>query len=276
MKGWIGAVADPLRSFYVMDEPGLRKALADIPLGGIRYFDRTGSTNEVALAWASEGAPDLALVYAEEQTAGRGRAGRTWFSRRGAALAFSLVLRPTTMEQTFMARFTALGALASVEALAGWHLPAEIKWPNDVLIHQRKACGVLAEASWQGKTAQAMVLGIGINVRPEAVPPPEGLNFPATCLEAEAGKAIERLPLMRAILLGMLRWRPRLGSASFLQAWEGCLAFRGQQVEVRSEGRLEQIGRLEGLDPDGSLRLRSGEGTPITVQLGEVHLRPVI
>ena len=112
--------------------------------------------------------------------------------------------------------------------------------------------------------------------RPEAVPPPEGLNFPATSLEAEAGKAIERLPLIRAILLGLLRWRPSLAATSFFQAWEGCLAFRGQQVEVRLEGRPEQIGRLEGLDPDGSLRLRSPEGTPITIQLGEVHLRPVV
>ncbi|MGD0610727.1 MAG: biotin--[acetyl-CoA-carboxylase] ligase [Anaerolineales bacterium] len=259
-----------------MDEPSLREALAGIPLGAIRYFNRIGSTNEVALAWAGEGAPDLALVYAEEQTAGRGRAGRTWFSPRGAALALSLVLRPTPAEQGFVARYTALGALAAAEALVGLHLPAEIKWPNDVLIHQRKVCGVLAEAIWQGKVAESVVLGIGVNVRPEAVPPPEGLNFPATSLEAEAGTVIERLPLIRAILLGLLRWRPQLGTTSFLQAWEGRLAFRGQQVQVRLEGRPEQIGRLEGLDPDGSLRLRSPEGTSVSIQLGEVHLRPVV
>lgn len=266
----------PLRSFVFMDELSLRDALAGLPLGGIRYLDRIGSTNAVALTWVSADAPDLALVYAEEQTAGRGRAGRTWFSQRGAALAFSLILRPASAEQLIMARFTALGALATVEALAGLHLPAEIKWPNDVLIHQRKVCGVLAEAVWQGKTAEGVVLGIGINVRPEAVPLPGRLNFPATSLETEAGKTIERLPLIRAILLGLLRWRPLLGTDSFIQAWEGCLAFRGQQVEVHLEGWPDQTGRLEGLDPDGSLRLRSPGGAPITIQLGEVHLRPVV
>jgi len=228
------------------------------------------------MAWVGEGGVDLALVVAEEQTAGRGRGGRTWFSRRGAALAFSLVLRPEPAEQEFVARFTALGALGCAEALEGLPLPAEIKWPNDVLIRQRKVCGILAEAVWQGKTAQGVVLGIGVNVRPEAVPPPEGLNFPATSLEAEAGRVIERLPLMRAILLGILHWRPRLGTSSLLQAWEELLAFRGQPVEVHSEGRPAQTGRLEGLDPDGSLRLRSPEGAAVSVQLGEVHLRPVV
>lgn len=259
-----------------MDETSLRKALADIPLGGIRYLDRIGSTNEAALAWMAEGAPDLALVYTEEQTAGRGRAGRTWFSPRGAALAFSLVLRPTPAEQAFMARFTALGAIASAEAVEGLDLPVEIKWPNDVLIHQRKVCGVLAEAVWQGKTTDGVVLGVGINVRRGAVPPPEGLNFPATSLEAEAGKAIERIALLHAILLGLLRWRPQLGTVPFIQAWEGRLAFRDSQVEVRLEGRPEQIGRLEGLDPDGSLRLRMQDGAVVSIQLGDVHLRPVL
>ena len=77
-----------------MDERTLRKALSNIPLGGLRYFEQTGSTNDVALAWAAAGAPDLALVVAEEQTAGRGRGSHSWFTPPGAALAFSLVIRP--------------------------------------------------------------------------------------------------------------------------------------------------------------------------------------
>jgi BirA family biotin operon repressor/biotin-[acetyl-CoA-carboxylase] ligase len=238
----------------------------------MRYFDRIGSTNEVALAWARQEAPDLALVYTEEQTSGRGRAGRSWYSRRGAALTFSLVLRPAPLERWLLSRLTALGALAVVEALARLHLEGEIKWPNDVLIHGRKVCGILVESIFQGNVLEGVVLGLGVNVQAESVPPPEGLNFPATCLEREAGVTIERLPLIRAILQGLLRWRPQLAQAEFLQAWEGCLAFRGQKVEVRQEGQPVQQGLMEGLDPDGSLRLRLGMGVTASIQFGDVHL----
>ena len=77
-----------------MDEQSLQKALTNIPLGGLRYYEQTGSTNDIALAWAAAGVPDLALVLAEQQTAGRGRGSHSWFTPPGAALAFSLVLRP--------------------------------------------------------------------------------------------------------------------------------------------------------------------------------------
>src|SRR5512136_691257 len=100
-----------------MDERTLRKTLSNISLGGLRYFEQTGSTNDMALAWAAEGAPDLALVYAEQQTAGRGRGGRRWFTPPGSALAFSLILRPTPPEHQFPARFSALGALAVCDVL---------------------------------------------------------------------------------------------------------------------------------------------------------------
>src|SRR5512136_580176 len=101
-----------------MDERTLRKTLSNIPLGGLRYFEQTGSTNDMALAWAADGAPDLAMVYAEQQTAGRGRGSRRWFTPAGAALAFSLIIRPYPVEEQSIPLFSALGALAVCEALA--------------------------------------------------------------------------------------------------------------------------------------------------------------
>ena len=83
-----------------MQEWEITAALADLPLGGLRFFETTGSTNEDALEWAASGARDLSLVVADEQTAGRGRAGRKWHTPRGAALALSLILRPTAIERT--------------------------------------------------------------------------------------------------------------------------------------------------------------------------------
>ena len=110
-----------------MDEATLRKALADLPLGGVRFFDQSGSTNDVALAWAATDAPDSVLVYAEEQTAGRGRGSRKWFTPPGAALAFSLVFRPLPGEQQAIQLFSALGALAVSEVLERQGLHPEIK-----------------------------------------------------------------------------------------------------------------------------------------------------
>ncbi|MCX6034875.1 MAG: biotin--[acetyl-CoA-carboxylase] ligase [Chloroflexi bacterium] len=245
-----------------MNERTLRKTLSDIPLGGLRTFEQAGSTNDVALAWAADGAPD--------------RGGRRWFTPPGTALAFSLVLRPLPGEEQSIPLFSGLGAMAVCEALGMRGLHPEIKWPNDVLLDHRKVCGVLAEAVWMGEKVDTIVLGIGINVKPEAVPPSDQLNFPATCLETEMGESVDRLTLLRDVLQALLYWRRLLTKDVFPNAWENYLAFRGEQVEIRAEGVPGRTGQLEGLERDGSLRLRSQDGQVFTVQFGEMHLRPVL
>jgi BirA family biotin operon repressor/biotin-[acetyl-CoA-carboxylase] ligase len=259
-----------------MNERELRRTLLDLPLGGIRYYDQIGSTNDVALAWAAEGAADLALVVADEQTAGRGRFGRKWVTPPGTALAFSLVLRPAAEEAESVVLFSALGALAIASTLEEkYGLAPEIKWPNDVLVRGRKVSGILAETVWLGSRTESVVLGIGLNVLAEAVPAVESLNFPAISLETATGQSIDRLPLLHDILAALIAWRPRLGSGEFIQAWEDRLAFRGERVQVWAENRLVGAGQVEGLDRDGGLRLRSPEGEVFSVRFGEVHLRPV-
>jgi BirA family biotin operon repressor/biotin-[acetyl-CoA-carboxylase] ligase len=270
--------------FLIMDKRTLRRALSNVPLGGLHYFEQTSSTNDMALAWAAAGAPDLALVYAEEQTAGRGRGSRSWFTPPNAALAFSLVLRPLPGEQQSIPLFSALGALAVSEVLAAQGLHPKIKWPNDVLLNRRKVCGVLAESIWTGDKVDSIVLGIGVNIKPESVPPADQLNFPATCLETEAtlqdpqdiNRAFDRLALLRQILQAIFKWRDLLETDIFINAWESHLAFCGEQVEIWREGQDVLLGQLDGLERDGSLRLCSPQGGVFTIQFGEVHLRPVV
>ena len=258
-----------------MDEKSLRKALSGLPLKGVRFYGQIGSTNDVALAWASDGAADLCLICADEQTTGRGRMGRSWFTPPGAALAFSLILRPDENERRRIGWFSGLGALALVGVLKKRGIPAQIKWPNDVLINERKMAGILVESVWTGADVDSVVLGMGINVTAEAIPPAAELTFPATSIESETGAPVERLQLLHDVLAELIDLRRQMASGEFLFAWEQALAFRGQTVRVQLNDTEEVIGQVAGLDPDGSLKLRLPGGETRGIRFGDVHLRPL-
>lgn len=248
--------------------------LNSLPLGAWQYLQETGSTNDVALAWAIAGCPDLSLVVADSQTAGRGRLQRRWLTNPHSALAFSLVVHPTLAERPLVNWFAPLGGLAVSEALIQLGLAAQIKWPNDVLVNGRKLCGILAETVWAESTLQAVVLGIGINIAPSSVPPDDQLQFPATCVEAETGSPIPRWALLRSVLQGIMDWRVRMSDAAFLATWQQRLAFKGQWVCVTPAGREGLEGQVSGIDPSGALVLLDHNGTRHIIEAGDVHLRP--
>jgi len=258
-----------------MNETQLHRQLSSVPLGALRYYDTIGSTNDEALAWALQGAPDFSLVIADEQSKGRGRMDRKWFTPPHAALAISLILRPTSSERAHPARTTGLLALSLADSLRKLGLAPQIKWPNDVLINESKVAGILVETTWMGEELDALVIGMGVNVLNASVPPPDRVFFPASSIETELGHPVERIDLLRDILVNVLAWRPKLGTDDFLTAWDASLAFRGQQVQVQGGSEKPVIGELLGLNPDGSLRLRDERGKSVTVQFGEVHLRQV-
>lgn len=264
-----------------MDQRILAERLSGLPLADIRYFESLGSTNDTAAVWALQGAADVSLVIADQQTKGRGRAGRQWFTYPGSALAFSLVLRPSSQEYQGRAglipRFTGLGALAVSQALqTQFGLQAEIKWPNDVLVRDQKLCGVLAEAHWVGDRLAVVILGIGINVAAQAIPPKESLHFPATSLETELGFEVDRITILRAVLGEITRWRAGLMDEEFLLSWEANLAYQGDWVQLVSpapvEGRDSVLvaGQIIGLAPDGALRLRTRSGEELAFRSGEI------
>lgn len=279
-----------------MDQRTFDDLLSDLPLGPVRYYSTVGSTNDLAIRWAAAGAPDLSLIAADEQTAGRGRLDRHWYTPAGAGLALSLVLRPENLpagiaaqhdqgtSHAALSRLTALGALAVCETINQAlppMLPAQIKWPNDVVATRRKLAGVLVDLQWSGSQLKAAIIGIGINITPQSVPPPDKLNFPATCLEDVVGNAVDRWVLLRNLLANFLHWKEQLTSDDFMHAWLGRLAFRGEWVMVLKETRADedtlpvQEGQVAGLNPDGSLRLRLHSGEIIPVHFGEIRLRQV-
>jgi BirA family biotin operon repressor/biotin-[acetyl-CoA-carboxylase] ligase len=248
--------------------------LAGLPLGAWRWLQSAGSTNDIAREWAAEGAPDLALVAADEQTAGRGRMQRRWVTNPGTALAFSLVLRPNPKDVSRLAHFVALGGLAAYQAFAeDYGAAAQIKWPNDVLLGRRKAVGILVESTWQGNDLQAVVIGMGVNVLKGSVPPPEDVLFPATSLEDALGRPVDRFEVLRSILRRMVEWRTNMGTPAFLQAWQDHLAFRGEMVTVTGTGEPARTGTLLGIDPQGNLRISNENGVELSIEFGDVHLR---
>jgi len=253
----------------------LKKSLSRLPLGDIRYFDTIGSTNDEALAWAADDTPDLSVVIADEQTAGRGRLDRKWITPKDTALALSIVLRTTAEERPHLSRIVGLAALAVALPLRDRGLDAQIKWPNDVLIRGRKVCGILEEAVWSGEDIDCVVIGIGVNVLNGSVPPADMLNFPATSLEEVAGQAPDRAELLYDILASLIELRSALGSDEFIKRWESLLAMRGETVQVESEKTPAVSGQISGLDSDGSLMLRKEHGESVTVRFGDVRLRPL-
>ncbi len=257
-----------------MNERDLQKTLSDLPIGGLRYFDTLGSTNDEALAWATEGAPDLSLVVADEQTAGRGRFGRKWYTPAGAALAFSIILRPSAGDRPYLSRSVGLAALAVARAINKYSTGAQIKWPNDVLVLGRKIAGILVEAVWTGEEVDCQVIGVGVNLLKEAAPHQLVMHFPATSLEAAGATVSEREHILHDILSELIALRPKLGSDEFLKEWESSLAYRGEQVNIQPLEGSTVSGQLLGLETNGSLRLRDEHGNPITIQFGDVSLRP--
>jgi BirA family biotin operon repressor/biotin-[acetyl-CoA-carboxylase] ligase len=257
-----------------MNQNELRKVLSKLPLREVRYFDSIGSTNNEALAWAASGAQDLSLVIADEQTAGRGRLDRKWFTPKGTALAFSLILRPTPQEKPHLTRIVGLAALAIADALRTRGLVSQIKWPNDVLLNGQKVAGVLVESVWSGEEIDCLVVGIGINVLKDAVPAPDLLRFPATSLEESLGSLVERERILHDVLAGIVAMRPHLGTDSFLASWEKALAFRGEQVQVEDGNGAVITGKLLGMEADGSLKVVVEDGKSTAVRFGDVSLRP--
>jgi len=248
----------------------LQSRLSHLPVTGIMYHEITGSTNDDALHWLDQGAEDNSLVVADEQTSGRGRMQRKWITRKDAALAFSLIFRPS--KQQNLSLYAPLGALGVCVALEQQgNIQPQIKWPNDVLNQRRKISGILAEAVWQDDTLKGVVLGIGINVASTAVHLEDGFLFPADSLQNSLGKEIDRMDLLVEVLRSIFFWRQKLDSPEFIQEWNNRLAFRGEKVRINRPGQDPLIGEVLRIAPDGVLWIRQENGREIPVLAGDVE-----
>jgi len=227
------------------------------------------STNDVAKLKAREGAPEGSVVLAEEQTAGRGRIKRAWLSPRGS-VALSIVLRPGSDELSSLIMVASLATVHCIEKVSG--LKAQIKWPNDVLIGDKKVCGILIESDVKGNTVDYAVIGIGINVNIKLSSFPE-ITPTATSLSHELGRDVSRLDIIRCLLVETERLYLALPSGeSVYQEWRDRLVTLGKKVQV-SSGEATYQGIAESVASDGSLLLRQPDGSLTKIVAGDVTLR---
>ncbi len=232
--------------------------------GEVRWLSEIDSTNRYLTDEARAGAATGLVVVADHQTAGRGRLGRTWVAPPGASLLVSLLLRPTVARDRrhLIVMAAGLAMAEAVETETG--VVAGLKWPNDLLVGERKLAGILAEAA-----GDALVVGIGVNIEWHEVP--AELAAIATACNLEGGRPTTRAAVLHAFLG---RYSARLEDLDGSRAaYEARLLTLGRRVRVeQANGVL--TGMAIGVDPDGRLRLRRDDETEVAVAVGDVvHVR---
>lgn len=253
----------------------IEKALTTKRLGRpVLYFARVGSTNDVVHAQAATAAEGL-LVVADEQTAGRGRLARSWWSPPAANLLMSLLLRPPLPARRAgqLTMCLGLAAVEGIAAVAG--VQAMLKWPNDLVWQGRKLGGMLTELRLNGEQIEYAVLGLGINVNVDfatTTGAPAELRETATSLLMITGHAVARPDLLAAILSRCEAWYDRLlAGESLHEAWSSRLDTLGREVRV-SLPTAELRGVATRVTPEGALVIRTAAGREEIVWAGDVEM----
>ena len=237
----------------------------------IYHFFKTDSTNRVALELGHAGEPEGAVVLAEEQTAGRGRAGRVWSSERAAGIYVTLLLRPklAPVQAPLLTMMAGLSAHAAVEAVTG--LAVDLKWPNDLIIRGKKVGGILTEMHAEPGQVRFVIVGIGLNVNQEKFP--GELASIATSLRLETGKPQSRMELLVRLLREFESDYNRMlreGVASVVKRFEVISSYaHGKRVRV-TNGTESYLGTTAGLGPEGLLQVERDDGRVVTVIAGDV------
>lgn len=235
------------------------------------YYSSLSSTMEIAKREAQWGAPAGTIIVAEEQTAGRGRLQRTWISPKGQ-LAFSLILRPNMDYLPFMIMISSLAITYSIQKLTG--LRPQIKWPNDVMLGDKKICGILIENEIRKNSLKHTIIGMGVNVNMKISQYPE-ISSVATSISDELGKEFSQLQLLRQILVeieNLYYCLPQ--SESIFKHWQDRLITLGLRVYVKMGDQFYD-GIAESVCKDGSLMLRQKDGSLVKILAGDVNPKDI-
>jgi BirA family biotin operon repressor/biotin-[acetyl-CoA-carboxylase] ligase len=250
----------------------LRKRLKGNLFGKrVFHFFKTDSTNRVAMELGFAGEPEGTVVMAEEQTAGRGRSGRSWHSEKGTGLYVSMVLRPrlAPAQAPLLTMLAGISAQGAIQALSG--LEPELKWPNDLLLNGKKLGGILTEMHAEQSAIRFVVVGIGINTNQEKFP--AELATLATSLRKESGRITSRLELLVRLLAQFESDYSRFlseGAPFVVERFQKVSGFaQGRRVRVET-GAESYVGTTAGLSAEGLLLVTRENGQSTTVIAGDV------
>jgi BirA family biotin operon repressor/biotin-[acetyl-CoA-carboxylase] ligase len=235
----------------------------------ILYYPEIDSTMEAARREALWGAPAGTVILADRQTAGKGRLKRTWLSPPGC-LAFSLIMRPNLAHLPAMLMLASLGIVYGIRGLTG--LRAQIKWPNDILLNDKKICGILIENDIRKNVLHHSVVGIGINVNVKISEFPE-IALTATSLSDQLGQECSRQDLLVRCLTEIDSMYQLLPDTEYIhEQWVKHMITIGQKVQV-TWGDKGIVGVAESVSTNGNLLLRLPEGKLTEIVAGDVTLQ---
>ncbi len=241
----------------------------------IHHFHALDSTNGTAYQLALEGAEEGEVVVAESQKKGRGRLGREWFSPPYLNLYLSVVLRPKLPPHQ-IPLITLMAAVAAAEAIHDFSgLLPSIKWPNDILIRERKVAGLLNEIQSEMDRIHFVILGIGVNLNMDVQMLPGEIQRKATSLRQEVGREVSRTAFLRTLLRELERWYAIFlaeGGEAILKAWRAWARITGRRVSVSSLGEI-LTGIAVDVDSDGALILQMDNGVTKRVVAGDVEYK---
>lgn len=271
------------KGYHLADSPDVisRTEIESLTRGGwagasVVCFDETDSTNNRARDAGERGGAHGTLYVADRQSAGKGRRGRSWESPSGKSIYMTLLLRPDTLPDK-APQMTLLMAVAVAEGIyKTTGLECEIKWPNDVIFHGKKVCGILTEMSSEITYINYVVIGVGINVNQETFP--DELRERATSLRMELGHSVRRSELIAAVMESFEKYYAafmRTGDLSGVkEKYESLLVNCGQDVKILEPGN-EYDAHALGIDETGRLVVRTKDGRKKAVYAGEVSVRGV-
>jgi BirA family biotin operon repressor/biotin-[acetyl-CoA-carboxylase] ligase len=244
----------------------LESIRARLPGRRVEWFENLGSTMTAAAGLARQACASGTIVGADEQSAGVGRHGHSWLSERGAGLYVSIVLRPALQPDALPVLMLALGLATRAAIVETTRLAPDLRWPNDVLIGERKCAGMLAQLD-----ADAVIAGIGINVSQSRFP--ENLDTPATSLAMEGAQAT-REDLLVALAGALDRHVELLmehGAQGIVRAFAAASSYASaRRVRAERDGRRIE-GVTCGLDASGFLKIREDSGMETVILAGGVR-----
>lgn len=238
------------------------------------YYREIDSTNNRALELAADGYPEGTVVVAETQTAGRGRRGRTWYSPPRHGIYLSVILRPQLPVREIPRVSLVIGVAVAETLEAAFQLPARIKWPNDILINNRKIAGVLSEVVTGSRGIDCIVTGIGLNINNPLQDFPGELRTAPTSVLAEKETPVSRVRVLQELLMHLETRYYQLLEGNFngiLDKGKSLSTVIGKEVEYDSQNGLA-IGQAVDIDDNGFLLVKDKSGKIHTVTSGEVYL----